>query len=245
MRTFSPAPNVLQVTRLSLFSCHLLQEADGLTLIDTGLPGGARSLARTVKSLGASVKHILITHAHQDHCGSLDGFREACPEAIVVASERTARLMTGDHALQPDDDGRPLRGGFITCKTKPSLLIEDNERVGGFRAVFTPGHAPGHVSYFHEETGYLFTGDALHTAGGRLAVSGEFRLSFPFPYFATWSRGLALESARRLRDLRPAGLFPAHGSAILNPECALEEAIHHAELAFGDDRAPAGTRKAA
>jgi glyoxylase-like metal-dependent hydrolase (beta-lactamase superfamily II) len=152
--------------------------------------------------------------------------------------------MSGNRSLIPEDGGRPLRGGFGTCKTKPTRLIEDGERIGGFVAIFTPGHAPGHVSYFHQDTGYLFTGDAVHTAGGRLAVSGELRWRFPFPYFATWDRELALASVRRLRSLNPRALLPAHGPALMNPAQALEEAIRHAEKAFADHSPKAGARKA-
>ncbi len=245
MRTSSPAPYVLQLTRFWLFSCHLFQDGDGLTLIDAGLPGSAAGIAKAAQNTGLFVKRILITHGHHDHCGSLDRFCRDHPGIEVVASTRTAQLMAGNRSSQPDDEGRPLRGGFITCKTKPSRLVEDGERVGGFRAIFSPGHAPGHVSYFHEETGYLFTGDALHTAGGRLAVSGEFRATFPFPYFATWDRAFALDSARSLRDLQPQALFPAHGSALMNPAQALEEAISHAEKAFANHSTPGRARQTA
>jgi glyoxylase-like metal-dependent hydrolase (beta-lactamase superfamily II) len=245
MRTHSPAPEVYQLTRFGAFSSHLLLDADGLTLIDTGLPGSADGIAHAARALGAPVARILITHAHHDHCGSLDRLRQEHPAVAVIASARTAELLAGDRTLRADEAGWKLRGGFMTCRTRPSRLVENGERIGGFRAIFTPGHAPGHVSYLHEKTGFLFTGDALHTAGGRLTVSGEFRLTFPFPYFATWSRPLALESARRLRDLKPTALFPAHGQALLDPAKALEEAIHHAEKSFGEHHATRGAGAAA
>jgi glyoxylase-like metal-dependent hydrolase (beta-lactamase superfamily II) len=245
MLTVSPAPKVWQLTRFSRFSCHLMEDGGDLTLIDTGLPGSAAGIVEQAEKIGRPIKRILITHGHNDHCGSLDRVRQRYPAAEVIASARTARLMAGDRTLIPEDEGRPLRGGFATSKTIPTHLVNDGECVGGFRAIFTPGHAPGHVSYFHENTGYLFTGDALHTAGGRLAVSGEFRLGFPFPYFATWDRHLALASAGRIRDLRPTALFPAHGPALIDPAHAIEEAIRHASEAFADHRPQGRARKAA
>lgn len=245
MTVTSPAPRVWQLTRLGLFSCHLVDDGGTLTLVDTGLPGSTAEIAAAAETAGLPIERILITHGHHDHCGSLDRVVARYPKAAVIASARTARLIGGDRSLVSEDGGRRLRGGFITCKTVPTHLVEDGERIGGFRAIFTPGHAPGHVSYVHEATGHLFTGDALHTAGGRLAVSGEFRLRFPFPYFATWDRALALASARRLREARPTALFPAHGPSLMNPAQALEEAIGHAAKAFADHRSPGRAREAA
>jgi hypothetical protein len=46
----SPAPQVLQLTRFWQFSCHLLRDADGLTLIDTGLPGSATGIEKAAKT---------------------------------------------------------------------------------------------------------------------------------------------------------------------------------------------------
>lgn len=245
MRVEKPAPRVTQFTRFGSFSCHLFEGDDGLILIDTGLAGSARSILCASRMLGAPIRTILITHGHNDHCGSLDALTRALPNIDVVASLRTAKLLAGDRTLQPDDRGRPLRGGFTTCRTKPNVIIRPNEVVAGFRAIFTPGHTPDHVSYFHEGTGYLFTGDALHTSGGRLAVSGEFRWRFPFPYFATWDRGSALESARLLRELRPSALFPAHSRALFAPSTALNEAIAYATKAFDRRLSSSGARASA
>src|SRR5579883_2922450 len=137
MRTLSPAPNVWQLTRYGWFSCHLMQDGDGLTLVDTGLPGSAAGIAKIAEDIRVPINRILITHGHNDHVGSLDRIRDRYPEAEVIASKRTARLMSGDKSLIPEDGGRPLRGGFSSCKTKPTRLIEDGERIGGFVGIFT------------------------------------------------------------------------------------------------------------
>jgi glyoxylase-like metal-dependent hydrolase (beta-lactamase superfamily II) len=245
LRIERPAPRVLQLTRFHSFSCHLLEDDEGLTLIDTGLPGSAPGILRAVQASGRPLRRILLTHAHTDHCGSLDRLQSALGDVEIAASPRTALLLSGDRRPQPDDGGRSPRGQHATCVTKPSRLLGADERWAGFRAIATPGHAPGHVSYLHEETGYLFTGDAVHSAGGRLAVSGEFRPLFPFPYFATWDRPLALASAIGLRALRPTALFPAHGSFVPDPLPALDEAIAHATKAFGQFAATRGPRPAA
>jgi glyoxylase-like metal-dependent hydrolase (beta-lactamase superfamily II) len=245
MRVHTPAPDVVQLSRFGSFSCHLVKGSDGLTLIDTGLPGGSSGVLRAAAGLGLPIRRILITHGHNDHCGSLDGIAKRVGTIEVAASARTVQLLSGDRNLKPEDQRRRLRGGFSKCKTIPNAILAPNETVAGFKAVFTPGHSPDHVSYFHEETGYLFTGDALHTAGGRLAVSGEFRVTFPFLYFATWDRALALDSACRLRDLRPRALFPAHGPALINPAQALDEAIAYATRAFKLSAGTFGSRQAA
>ncbi|HYM97559.1 MAG TPA: MBL fold metallo-hydrolase [Candidatus Sulfotelmatobacter sp.] len=90
-----------------------------------------------------------------------------------------------------------------------------------WRAVATPGHTPGHVSFFRQRDGLLISGDAvvtteLNTAVGFLRWTfggGEKRLAPPPRYF-TWSRSVAEQSIAVLAELRPNVIAPGHGSAM-------------------------------
>lgn len=232
MRLAHPVKNVTQISRFGNFSCHLFEHDDGLTLIDTGFGGFGPGILKTAQDLGKPIKRILVTHGHTDHVGSLDAVIAALPNIEVVSSQRTARFLAGDRSLPPEEEGQKLKGGYTTCKTKPTHLVADGETVAGFRAIFTPGHAPGHVSFHHEASGNLFCGDALLSAAGGLHVTGEFRLLFPFSYFSTGNREQALASAKRLRELDAKAIHPAHGPAVLNPAQDLDKAIARAETAF-------------
>lgn len=237
MKTVRPISNVVQLTRLKNFSCHLFEHDDNLTLIDTGFTGFATGILKAAQKLGKPIKRILITHAHGDHAGSLDAVTAELLNLEIIASARTAQFLSGDRSLPPDELGQKLRGGYQTCKTKPTHLIADGETIAGFRALFTPGHAPGHVSYFHELTGNLFCGDALISAAGGLHITGEFRWLFPFPYFSTANRAQALASAKLLRQLNAKAIHPAHGPAILNPSEDINEAVARAEKALNSKAA--------
>lgn len=172
---------------------------------------------------------MLLTHAHADHVGSLDAIKEAFPDAEIVAGRRTARLLSGDRTLDPAEQGLALKGGFATTSTRPSIVVDADGEYAGFRAIDTPGHAVGHISWLQLDTGYLFAGDAFVSAGGGLHVTGVFRLGFPFPYFATASRTLAVESARRIAELGPTVILPVHGPAVSDPRKDITAAIADAE----------------
>ena len=83
----------------------------------------------------------------------------------------------------------------------------------GWERIPTPGHTPGHVSYFRPSDRVLITGDALVTlrfntwAGLLLQRPG---LSGP-PWYTTWNPPAARESIERLASLEPTVLAGGHG----------------------------------
>src|SRR5689334_15469372 len=59
---------------------YILVDADGLTLVDTGMPGSHGKVLSYIRRLGKSaqdVKHILLTHSDLDHVGSLAALHSA------------------------------------------------------------------------------------------------------------------------------------------------------------------------
>jgi len=231
MKTTQHDSSWFQFTRFGVFNCHLVREADGFTLVDTGLQGSAGQLLAAAGRLGAEIRRIVLTHAHVDHVGSLDELVRKRPGIEVVISARDSRLLAGDFSLDPSEPQQKIRGGFIKRETKPTRLVRDGDRIGSLRVVASPGHTPGHVSYFDERTGSLHAGDALQ-AVWRLIVAGDRNPFFPFSAMATWDRPLALSSARRLRELAPSAVGFGHGSILANPRPFLNKAIAHAEKHF-------------
>jgi glyoxylase-like metal-dependent hydrolase (beta-lactamase superfamily II) len=107
-----------------------------------------------------------------------------------------------------------IRGGGI------GEPFSDGEVVtaGGtrLRAIHTPGHAPDHFCFFDESSGDLFCGD-LARVGGTIVI----------PASRGGSLRQYLESLRRVRDLHPARLLPAHGPPIDDPTALLDGYIAH------------------
>jgi glyoxylase-like metal-dependent hydrolase (beta-lactamase superfamily II) len=225
MKVTAFSNNLFQLTRLVAFNCYLVREDDGFTLIDTNMSGQAQAIMREAHKLGLPIVRILLTHAHVDHVGSLDALHETLPNAQVAISERDARFLTGDKSLDASEPQVPLRGGYPICQTKPTLLLHDGDRIGSLEVIATPGHTPGHIAFLDTRDRSVIAGDAFQTQGG-VAVSGTVELLFPLPAFATWHKGLALESARKLLALQPSAMAVGHGRVLSQPQAAMERAIH-------------------
>src|SRR5215469_312421 len=224
MKALASSKNLFQLIRLVAFNCYLLREDNGFTLIDTNMSGQAQAIMKEAKKLGLPIVRILLTHAHVDHVGSLDALHDALPNAQVAISERDARFLSGDKSLDPSEPQDKLRGGYTVCKTKPTLLLHEGDRVGSLEVIATPGHTPGHIAFLDTRDRAVIVGDAFQTLGG-VAIAGTIKPLFPLPAMATWHKGLALESARKLLALKPSMLDVGHGRMLADPQAAMERAI--------------------
>ena len=217
-----------KLSRLRMVNMYLVEETDGLTLIDSGFGGNAPGIIAAAQQLQRPIRRITLTHAHGDHAGSLDALAAALPEAEILLPQRTAVFLAGDLALLPSESQVPLRGSYITATTAPDRTVLPGERVGSLRVVAAPGHAPDQVAFFDERDGTLIGGDAFQTLGG-LAVSGVLRWRFPLPALASWHLPTAVVTARNLAALQPARLAVGHGQILEDPGAALAQAIAEAE----------------
>lgn len=233
MKTTTVTANGYQLTRLSFVNCYLVREADGLSLIDTGLPGSADDILAAAQQIGAPIRRIVLTHAHVDHVGSVDALVEKLGSANVelVSNARSVPLLQkpSDTSLQPDEPQGKIKGGVTAIKARPTQLLAEGDLVGSLRAIDTPGHIPGHLSFLDERDGTLYAGDALICKGG-LSVSGFAPWFFPFPNFGTWDKATALASAKKLLAY-PIELFASgHGAIQPGGRPALTTAIAKATL---------------
>jgi glyoxylase-like metal-dependent hydrolase (beta-lactamase superfamily II) len=216
--------DITRVSRFGFVNCYLVKEEDGLTLVDTMIPGSAKTIQAAAARLGEPIVRIALTHAHGDHIGSLDALHGLLPEAEVLISARDARLLAKDGTLDPDEPQTKLRGGLPGATTKPTRTIEEGEPVGSLRVISTPGHTPGHVSFLDPRSNTLICGDAFVTLGG-LATSAKGSRMFPLPALATWHKPTELESARKLLALSPEHLAPGHGKIVDSPTAAMAVAV--------------------
>lgn len=240
MKRVQHGDHLLQLTFYGFVNVFLLREDDGFTVIDTGLEGCAKAIAQAAREAGAPIARILPTHAHGDHCGGLDALHALVPEAEFVMPARDARFLTGDMTLDADEPQDKLRGGWVIRTTRPTRLVREGDHVGSLQVIATPGHTPGHMSYLDTRDGTIIAGDAFQTMGG-VAVAGTMKPLFPLVAFATWHKGLALESARKLRALDPSRLAVGHGATLEHPTAAMDRAIEEAARSLGQ-RSPVATR---
>jgi glyoxylase-like metal-dependent hydrolase (beta-lactamase superfamily II) len=215
-------PPVHRIAVLGFVNAYLVEEDDGLTLVDTTLP---RCAGRILKAAGdRPIKRIALTHAHGDHIGSLDALAEKLPGVEVIISTRDARLLAKDMTLDPGEPEDKLRGSYPGAKTRPTRTVEPGERIGSLEVVASPGHTPGHVAFLDTRDRTLYCGDTYSTLGG-VATTAKANPRFPLPALATWHRPTVLESAQALRALEPARLAPGHGKVVESPGAAMDAAI--------------------
>ena len=223
---------LINLNRLAFVNCQLVREDDGFTLIDTGLAGSAEGIVAAARQFGMPIRRILLTHDHIDHVGSLDALHKLLPDAEVAISARDARFLAGERSLDPDEPQDQLRGGYVTCSTRPAHLLKAGEMVGSLEVIASPGHTPGHVSFFDHRDKTLYAGDAYTTKAG-ISTGGTLRLLFPFTAMATWHKPTGIHSAEMLVALRPNRLAVGHGKVLENPVSAMEWAIEDAKRHLG------------
>lgn len=129
-----------------------------------------RSLAATADDQGFTITHILITHSHFDHVGGLAELKEETNAPIYIHPDAVDML---DHAF--------LSAARWQIRIPPpppaDVMLTPGETlsVGGLKlnVLFTPGHAPGHVSFYLPEESVVFDGDVLFQQGiGRTDLPG-------------------------------------------------------------------------
>jgi glyoxylase-like metal-dependent hydrolase (beta-lactamase superfamily II) len=225
-----------QVTFMASFfpvNCYLVEEEDGLTLIDAALSFGSKGILKAADSIGKPITKIVLTHAHEDHVGALDLLKVKLPDVPVYLSFRDNRLMNGDRTLDSHEDQTPIKGGVPKkVTTRATILLKDGDQIGSLKAIATPGHTPGSMSFLDKRTKAIIAGDAFQTRGG-IAVAGDVKPFFPFPAFGTWSKQTALKSAKKLVELEPSLLAIGHGDMLENPKMAMKQAIHNLEKKLG------------
>jgi glyoxylase-like metal-dependent hydrolase (beta-lactamase superfamily II) len=132
---------------LSFVSAYLLVRKGEAAVVDLGTPGSADAIGAALTAAGSgwtSVRHIVLTHQHDDHAG---GLAEVRP--LVKAA-----LYAGELDVQGIDAPADIKA------------VKDGDEVFGLRIIGTPGHTAGHISVFDPGTGVLVAGDALRTSDG-------------------------------------------------------------------------------
>ena len=225
--TYSVAPRVwgLKTLFVNLF---FVANPDGTwVLVDTGVKGYAhqiRSAADELFGEDSKPKAILLTHGHFDHIGTVKELAEYW-RVPVYAHPMEFPYLTGQSSYPPPDSsvggGAMAYMSFIYPK-KPidihqflEVLPEDGHvpYLEGWHWVYTPGHSPGHVSFFREEDRVLIAGDAFTTrdAESAIAVMTEKREVHGPPNYYTPDWGSAHRSVETLLNLNPKVAASGHG----------------------------------
>ena len=223
---------------------YFVRSGSSWALIDTGWAKDCPSIKRAAETVfGADTPpaSILLTHFHPDHAGSALQLARIWDRPVYVHPDELP-LANGDFAAitkyaGPLDHwvvlplmramGRRRREAMLARSSLSDVSRPFEPGAGvpglpGWECIPTPGHTPGHVSFFRASDGVLVTGDAvvtlrLNSLAGLLL--GRQGLSGP-PRYTSWSWRAAKESVAKLARLEPNVLAGGHGTHLTGPRTA-------------------------
>ena len=221
--------------------CYLLEGSERALLIDTGL--GICNISEEVNKLTSKPVTAAATHIHWDHIGGHKYYPD------FYAHEAELDWLSGEFPLSNDtiremvlDRCDPPVGYDVNTyeffQGVPTRILHDGDTINlGNRAItalHTPGHSPGHLCFWEEETGFLFTGDLVYK-------------DTLFAYFPSTDPQAYLSSLEKIAKLPAAKVFPAHHTLDIQPEIILrmrnefqklnaEGKLHHGsgKFSYGD-----------
>ena len=207
------------------------------SLIDAALPLSASRIKNWAeKEFGRPPNALILTHGHFDHVSAAEELAEdwdipiyahplefpyltgqkeyAAPN--VGAGGGMMSLLSPLYPRKPIDVGKRLH-------TLPFGMVgpEELPEMPGWQILHTPGHTPGHVSFFRPSDRTLLVGDAFCTTKPEsffeAALAQETELHGPPSYFTSdWDA--ARRSVEQLAQLDPLILAPGHGKPLAGAE---------------------------
>jgi len=220
---------------------YLIAE-DPVTLIDTG-PKTREALEALREGLRRArfrvhdIKRIVLTHAHEDHCGLAKSLRDEAKDAEVLVhgwetGHRVGRLEYEEHrallvrAGVPPEEIKGMRRMYEGMRQLADSLADDEHgelrdnaelkfESGSLRVVHTPGHTPGSCSFLREADRTIIAGDCVlkRVTPNPVLSPDPVDPSRRFPSLAEY-----LVSLARLRSFAPTLVHGGHGEPVTDYE---------------------------
>jgi glyoxylase-like metal-dependent hydrolase (beta-lactamase superfamily II) len=206
-----------------------LPNAGDWVLVDAGMPKSGSTIIKVAEERfgkGTKPAAILLTHGHFDHVGSIVHLLEEW-DVPVYAHAQEFPYLVGDQPYPEPDPG--VEGGGMLAKISSIYPIEPIDirkvllpipadgtlpHLPAWRWLHTPGHSPGHVSFFRDIDRTLIAGDAFVTVkqDSFYKVMVQKKEVHGPPVYLTTDWSQARESARKLEALKPELAITGHGS---------------------------------
>lgn len=202
----------------------LLWDSETTILVDAGFPGQSSAIRQATRKTGASfekISNIVVTHHDRDHIGSLRSIMHELPSTVSVLAHEAEKPYIEGHLLPckvtmaDKADSQfppPVKAAFqaqkldyLSYAVTVDKTLYDGEELpfcGGIMVIHTPGHTPGHICLYLQQTKTLVAGDALCIEGGKLSL---------LPRFASFDPSLAVKSLDRLAQYTIETVLCYHG----------------------------------
>lgn len=218
----------------------VLQKGKEIILVDCGYAGFMPLIEQAASLQGLSLQHltgILITHHDIDHMGGLAEFKEKYPQVLIYSSAIEEKYISGKakslrlqqaeelyHTLPEDQKAgaRYFQEMLKKMQTVPvDRTLPENASemfLEEVRIIPTPGHMPGHISLYLEESQTLIAADAVVYENDELEIANpHFTLDLP----------AAVRSVEKLQQVAICRLICYHGGIVeQNIQQKLQTLLH-------------------
>ena len=160
---------------LGAVNCYLIEEPNGLTLVDAGYKGDDTKIYAALAHIGkqpADIKHIVLTHLHADHSGAAADIQKKLKIPVYASPEDGLQVSKGVSMRQNTKTTKGIMNSILkkifvknieTVKAIDGVIfLKDNQVLpfgNGLVVYNTPGHSLGHIALLVKGDSLLIAGD--------------------------------------------------------------------------------------
>jgi glyoxylase-like metal-dependent hydrolase (beta-lactamase superfamily II) len=170
------------------------------TIIDSGTGLYHQNILKKINEIIDinSIKQIIITHEHYDHCGGVKKiYEETQVKPNILAHEKASNKIEKGESLFAQMLGGKMPKIPVDLKLKNDMNIQIGDNF--YQILYTPGHSPGSICLYDKKTKSLFSGDTIFSYG-----------SFGRYDFPGGNYNLLKNSIEQLALLNIENLYPGH-----------------------------------
>ena len=165
----------------------LIWDDKNVILVDAGIPDCLPEIRDAMKNAGVRFERldsIIVTHQDIDHVGGIKPIINELPEVKILAHIEDKPYIEGEkkwirlntnfmnriNNLPPEEKDKILNL-FENSNVKINNTLIDGQEIeccGGIMVIHTPGHTPGHLCLYHQQSQTLIVGDAMNVVDDRL-----------------------------------------------------------------------------
>jgi glyoxylase-like metal-dependent hydrolase (beta-lactamase superfamily II) len=215
------AKDVYHITLMprNSINCYIIEGV----LVDAGIRSSYTRISKNLEKI--PIHAHALTHAHADHQGCSNEICNRfdvpffCHKNEVYRAE--TGLVTKEYPSEKNIIARMQQKYWAGKGHKVDRTLKENDLIGGFSVIETPGHSSGHLSFYREKDGVLIIGDVATNMNLLTTIKG---LNLP-PGLFTSNKEENISSLQKLARLNPTLICFGHGSVFKNTNKEFERFV--------------------